>query len=1257
MRTLRHLFGHTMMTKRLSTAALALLTGLLAGLSVPALAIDDTEIFFNPSGSTGTANKPNVLFILDNSGSMDECFSGSGYSCTTRMTALKDAMSDLLNSEDVYNGINAGVMLFDGSDSDSEYIPLFYPVKPLTSEASTVDDGPTLGTGTKVRDRLLKIVDNMSPRGGTPIVGALYEAARYLSGSTVGFTDAGTVYGVAHKSSVTGGTFASTTCNWVWVGSRRSGYWDYQCTSSASCKSATLDSDQCTTLGTPAPTYISPLNSDRGTPFTEATKPGCAQADYVVLLTDGLPTSSTSNLRTKARTLTGDSSCATNPGGTDGLCGKELSAFMHGDNSSGDINASQTGKQWAITHTIALALDDTDGRDYLREIATAGGGQAYEANNAEDLASAFSEIIASAISRSAATGVPAVSLNVFNPLYTRNDVYLTLFDPTSRQRWAGNIKKYKFCDVRDNPATTTVEGCPVSGGGTVPFGTYLSKGSTAGSYVKATDTSGDFLISTKDLWNSTSTPDGSKVRAGGAGSVLDAADKSTRKIYTYSGSYDSNNRLPATASTTTNPDLSNNLNLLNTRSSYTCSTTSATDNCNITPALFGLSGGLTAANVTAMNKIIQWVRDPGRDVNDADADSSTTDYYDPEDDDSDGAEDDKWWPFEDPMHASAVAWEYGGSSTAPVTKLFVPSNNGGLRMLNADTGAEEWMWIPKELLARQDDLMDTGTLLPAGTRNFGLDMTPVIWVRDDNDSSTSNGVYPNGQIEQSKGDYVRMVVGQRDGGRAYYALDVTPTADLTTSSTSTTINPKLLWKIEGGVTSGFDNLQNTWSTPVRGRVRVSTSGGIKNVLIFGGGNPVGAASTTSPGGFNYRYGTNQGNESAGNIVYIVDAATGELIYSIGGAGTTASRKTASNSTGMNYPIPSGIAALDTSGDGLTDRLYFGDLGGNVWRVDLYNTGSGNDLTAAVGKLADLAPTVAGPPASGKPASSVTTRQPLNVNSRSFYYRPAVIQVNKPDYGGRFDLVVLASGQRNNPRNGQDNTTTGNATVVNNLYAIMDLKVLPTDRASDSTFPKRKAGMSGTGTLGIGDLMDLTSNNYQMTRNATTGKLELSDTQKTNLKTAYSTSLGWYMTLGNTGEKGVSTVSVTNDVLVFNTYTPASISSSATACGVPNPGSGRIYALDLFTASAIFSSFDTTDSGGANPTTSDRANLGVGMPVEGANLGSTTAGLILLTNHGGGDPDGVNGDDGTTNTDGIGSGSGSIDPLKGLPRGRVYWYER
>ncbi|MFO1435946.1 MAG: PilC/PilY family type IV pilus protein [Gammaproteobacteria bacterium] len=1253
MRPIQHLFRNMMMKTRLSKATAAVMVGALAGLSAPARAIDDTEIFFNPTSVSGTTNKPNVLFILDNSGSMSDCFSGSGWGCKTRMDALKEAMTDLLNSDDVYNGINAGIMRFDGDDSDSEYIPVFYPIKPLTDNASTVDSGSTYGSGTKVRDRLLKIVNDMSPRGGTPIVGALYEAARYLTGSTVGFTDDGTgYYGVPHKAAVTGGSYQKCTSSWSWWSG-----WTTTCTST--CDSGTTGSSRCTTTGTPEPTYISPLSADRGTPFTQATKPQCAQADYVVLVTDGLPTSSTSSLRTKAQTLTGQSSCVTGSGGTDGKCGPELAAFMHGTYNSGDIRSGQTGNQWVITHTIALALSDTNGKNYLQEIATAGGGNAYTANQPDELADALSQIIAGAISRSAATGVPAVSLNVFNPLYTRNDVYLSVFDPTNRQRWAGNVKKYKFCDVDDNPATPAVEGCTTEGGSTVTFGTYLSRGSTSSTYVKATDSSGDFLITSKDLWNTTSTPDGSKVRAGGAGAVLDATTKSTRKLYTFTGSY-SSNRLPATSSSS-NPDLSQNINLLNTRSSYTCSSSSATDNCNITPALFGISGGLTAANVTSMNNIIKWIRDPGLDVNDGNGNSSTTDYYDSVDDDNDGADDDPLWPFEDPMHASPVAWEYGGSSSSPITKIFVPTNNGGIRMLNADTGAEEWMFIPQELLARQSALMDTSAILPAGARNFGLDMTPVIWVRDDNDNDATNGVFPNGQIEPTYGDYVHLVLGERDGGRAYYALDVTPSGNVTTSSSSATINPKLLWKIEGGVTSGFTNLQNTWSMPTRGRVRVSATGGIKNVLIFGGGNPVGASSTTSPGGFNYRYGTNIGSESAGNIVYIVDADTGELLYSIGGAGTTATMKTAADGTGMNYPIPSAITALDTSGDGITDRLYFGDLGGNVWRVDLYNDGtSSNSLTAAVDKLADLAPTVAGPPATGKPATSVTTRQVLNANSRTFYYRPAVVQVNRPDYGGRFDMVLLASGQRENPRNGQDNSTTGNATVINSIYAIMDYKIKPTDKASDSDFPIRKSGTSGTPLL-VGDLLDLTSNGYQMTKNATTGKLELTSTQKTALKTAYQTKTGWYITLSDTGEKGVSTVSVTNDIVVFNTYTPAATSSSANSCNLPNPGSGRIYAIDLFTGSAVFSNFNTSDGGGSNPTTSDRANLGVGMPVEGSNLGSTSAGLILLTNHGGGDPDGINGSggsgNGTTDTDGMGSGSASINPLKGLPRGRIYWYER
>jgi type IV pilus assembly protein PilY1 len=40
---------------------------------------------------------------------------------------------------------------------------------------------------------------------------------------------------------------------------------------------------------------------------------------------------------------------------------------------------------------------------------------------------------------------------------------------------------------------------------------------------------------------------------------------------------------------------------------------------------------------------------------------------------------------------------------------------------------------------------------------------------------------------------------------------------------------------------------------------------------------------------------------------------------------------------MKHSIVSRISAIDRDGDGLTDHLYFGDLGGQVFRADLNNT--------------------------------------------------------------------------------------------------------------------------------------------------------------------------------------------------------------------------------------------------------------------------------------------------------------------------------
>jgi type IV pilus assembly protein PilY1 len=502
--------------------------------------------------------------------------------------------------------------------------------------------------------------------------------------------------------------------------------------------------------------------------------------------------------------------------------------------------------------------------------------------------------------------------------------------------------------------------------------------------------------------------------------------------------------------------------------------------------------------------------------------------------------------------------------------------------------------------------------------------------------------------------------GQRDGGRNYWAIQVNPTdanGPGTNPLTTGNVQPKLLWKIQGGVTTGFAKLANTWSTPVRAVVRTPT--GPVEALIFGGGHDP---------SYNSQYGTNTGTEVLGNAVFVVNATTGELIYSIEGKGPTGTATDTTTTTyvdGMNYPIPSKITAFDNSGDGIVDRLYFGDLGGNVWRADLFNEAASppssvGPLKANVGLLAELSTDAAGSFTNGKPDASVTTPIPLNpidttllptlVDKRSIYYPPEVVQINDVRLGGRFDVIIVGTGHRNNPRN---------TSVQNAVYALFDYKV--TGPLDPTTYPKQRPSTDPNATdtsgspLTRADLVDITGNQFQRSLSETA---EQTATRETAFRDAFVGKEGWYLALeqncdktsadaGWYGEKVTSAAVVVANKLFFNTFTPPCAAASETAaaqCRVPS-GTGRTYGIDLLTGGALFSDWDSDNT---DLTGSDRFKTKTGMLSDDIGVGSTPAGLILMPGGGGG-----------TATDGsaLGAAADTIDPGTGLPRGRIYWFER
>jgi len=122
---------------------------------------------------------------------------------------------------------------------------------------------------------------------------------------------------------------------------------------------------------------------------------------------------------------------------------------------------------------------------------------------------------------------------------------------------------------------------------------------------------------------------------------------------------------------------------------------------------------------------------------------------------------------------------------------------------------------------------------------------------------------------------------------------------------------------------------------------------------------------------------------------------------------------------MCYAIPSNLRILETNGDGNADRLYFGDLGGQLWRVDFDDVTKSDDYNVRL--LADV---------------SASGYQP-------FYYPPSVsLQAGSKN---NFYAVTIGSGNRDNPladlsegalymlRDEINNTDTAHTITVSDLY--------------------------------------------------------------------------------------------------------------------------------------------------------------------------------------------------------------------------------
>lgn len=470
----------------------------------------------------------------------------------------------------------------------------------------------------------------------------------------------------------------------------------------------------------------------------------------------------------------------------------------------------------------------------------------------------------------------------------------------------------------------------------------------------------------------------------------------------------------------------------------------------------------------------------GIDVDDADGDSDVTESR-------------RARNMGDPLHSRPAVINYGGTAENPDATIFFGTNDGLLHAVDADTGVEQLAFIPKSLWLNFKTLRSNST----GTyKVYGIDTAIVPKIKD---------VDQDGIIESGDGDFVHIYFGTRRGGRYYYGLDVTDRGA-----------PSLLWTIEGGIVGGnFEELGYTFAEPVPGRVLLNGNSEATDVLFLSGGYDTSTQDDET---------AIVTNDTMGRALFVINAKTGDLIWWAGPGGSGADLELPK----MTNAIPAPPVAIDLNGDDITDRLYVGDLGGRVWRFDVRDVQSAPDNSGLLsgGLIASLGAAHLG--------------SPVMADHRRFTNSPDIALVSDRELG-RYLTIAIGSGEREHPN--EKGTT-------NRFYVLKDHNV---DNAVDSANYATEYGTDG----------------YTHTSFGTPVLLDLSitalDSESTTDITDAKNSKGWFMDMPSTGEKVLAEAVTIRDQLVFTTFTPTVSSGSCD----PGIGLGRIYAVSLKYASAIF----------------------------------------------------------------------------------------
>lgn len=1006
-----------------------------------------------------------------------------------RITRLKDGMFDLLNGN-ATKGI--------GALDDAKVIGLSTYSRPTSFDSqdrpNTADNtrgqvripARALGDmvdGVKQRQILLNEIATLGARGGTPTSHAYAETAAYLFGTRTG-TRTSALLGASTTSNpsrffectdktATGGcnSYSATYTSlpsYDYRGLSNNYYYYY--------KNNAADSDSgnsgfpysyADTKTADGSLYSSPASLIQ----TDAAKQCSGQGIYV--LTDGEPSSNGSAeslmraaLDTKSSALASCTSSETSWDCTHKFAGnlidaaknplnlKIKTAVVGFGNSFNSVTSFDKAKTQAQNIAALGTIDWSEGKDNVQKAAywgIIGEGGWYSGNSSEDIVKSVNSFLGDlgGAIPSVTTGSPSVPQDALNPSVIQDFAYYSQFQPTpekSFQLWAGNLKKYAVIDgvLKDKNKNTILD----------------NDGAIKDNY---------------DLWATSvvdANKEGNEFTEGSTKFALRGGVFSQLKL-----GFSASDNIKEQRKVLTNRDVSlgvwgggTNLRQV-TRADLTNSTYKA-DNANNSylMALLGYNvNDLSNPTSTTLNKELRQIgavmhssplliTNKGKIAYDKDVKRLS----------SEGRED--YILFGTTQGVLHVV--KAGKQRLENGDIVVGDKNGSG---SSDAGGDEvFTFVPNEMIEKQKYAFLKYDSTNGGVNNlyYGIDGPWTVYteyVVDD------NGYLTVGSGKGTQKGRQMVYGGLRMGGNSYYALDL---QNMNDPKLKFHIDPEKQKVFYNNSSKSFNQLQymgQSWSKPTIGWINWKDSAGKttrKQVMFVGGGYDAKTDTTACNTGTDTgvktvgyeceKFAPSTSAPAKGAGVYMFDAQNGDLLWWSGASATTSTTvPLATKVSNMYHSVVSEIRTVDRDGDDLIDNIYFGDLGGQVFRVDF------NNKASTLGTIVK------------NPVRLLNLNKTGGMSPR-FYDMPAFSLYS--DQGTVFALISIGSGNRSKPL--QDYTSgTADYDAVYNIY---DKDVAKKNLMSLSTYSTK----------------DIIKNELAIITDTDTK-------DDTTLKAPYATSKGWY----------------------------------------------------------------------------------------------------------------------------------------------------